>query len=219
MRLLQLPLDRIANVVASELGVHLIERDVARRDIVTRARRFYMCLALEFTQAPIDVIAYRIGVGPSAANTFLRSHRLNYMRMPTMEILRCRMHTEIRNNGPLIPTYKPRAAKAIACEVEIETEEALKGQLSTMRGIAAYICQQYGVTMEHLRGECRDSEFVKARAEFSIRAVAIGKSYSEIGRFLNRDHATIMHHVKKARAHAGQRRAIGKSAALSHHVS
>lgn len=64
--------------------------------------------------------------------------------------------------------------------------------------IAAQVCEQYGFTIEELKGLSRKAELVFARQVLMCRLRReIGMSLPEIGRFLNRDHTTAIHALKK----------------------
>ncbi|HEY6021794.1 MAG TPA: helix-turn-helix domain-containing protein [Candidatus Paceibacterota bacterium] len=68
----------------------------------------------------------------------------------------------------------------------------------SMREKAEDICLEYGITMASFRGRARDAITVAARTEFIawVRK-ELGKTYGEIGAFLNRDHTTIVHMMRK----------------------
>ena len=58
------------------------------------------------------------------------------------------------------------------------------------------IARCHGATVNQLRGPMRRKNFVLARAEFCRAAVDAGHwSTVVIGRVLNRDHTTVLHHA------------------------
>lgn len=61
------------------------------------------------------------------------------------------------------------------------------------------VSKKHRVTPQHIKGPMRHSEFVQARIEFAKLAYQSGRySFPQIGRYLERDHTTIMYYVKKA---------------------
>lgn len=72
----------------------------------------------------------------------------------------------------------------------------------TMRGIAKMVCDKYDVSLEELRGPRRYKSLVAARHElmWRIKTELPHCSYPQIGRFLNRDHTTILYGVRKYEA-------------------
>jgi len=61
------------------------------------------------------------------------------------------------------------------------------------------ICLIMSVKIEDVRGRCRDGELVKVRAAYAHLGGMCGFSASEMGRSINRDHATILFHQRKYR--------------------
>jgi hypothetical protein len=61
------------------------------------------------------------------------------------------------------------------------------------RALAGRICQKHQLTMEQLRGTSRTAPLTFARFEFYYQAFLLGKSSPEIGRFINRDHTTVLY--------------------------
>ncbi|HXH52568.1 MAG TPA: helix-turn-helix domain-containing protein [Sphingomicrobium sp.] len=55
-----------------------------------------------------------------------------------------------------------------------------------------------GSSIKALRGASKQRELVAARVWIALRARADGFSFPEIGRALNRDHTTIVHHCQRA---------------------
>lgn len=58
----------------------------------------------------------------------------------------------------------------------------------------------YGTTAKKVRGDCRDALNVRARHAVMRRLHEDGFSFAQIGRWMNRDHTTVLHAVRKARA-------------------
>ena len=69
---------------------------------------------------------------------------------------------------------------------------------SRMRLLALQVADKHGLTVEDMRSECRKQRFGRARQEFYYRArTELARSYPQIGRFLNKDHSTVIHGLKK----------------------
>lgn len=65
-------------------------------------------------------------------------------------------------------------------------------------GILEKACAMFGVTLGDLKGRCRKRNMVHAR----VYAVAMFREqmdlpFAEIGRYINRDHSSVMHLWKK----------------------
>lgn len=74
----------------------------------------------------------------------------------------------------------------------------------TMASIAAEVCERHGIKVEELRGETRVRGVSWPRQEFMGRAYETGRwSYPRIGRFLSRDHTTVMHGHRRWREREG----------------
>jgi len=68
----------------------------------------------------------------------------------------------------------------------------------TLNSIGQRVCLVFGVTLEELQSTSRLQRFILPRACFSFYAKTEGKrSYTQIARYLKRDHTTIMHAVKR----------------------
>ena len=59
---------------------------------------------------------------------------------------------------------------------------------------------QRGVDLQTLRSDRRSKELVAFRREIAVEAFRESFAYAAIGRALNRDHTTIIHHVQSALA-------------------
>ena len=69
------------------------------------------------------------------------------------------------------------------------------------RSLASLVCtvaERHGITMAAMRGDSRAHRFVVARRELAQEATAAGFGSPTIGRALNRDHSTVLHHLKTA---------------------
>ncbi|MGE5566181.1 MAG: helix-turn-helix domain-containing protein [Parcubacteria group bacterium] len=74
----------------------------------------------------------------------------------------------------------------------------------TLKQLAAEFCAYEGTTIEELCGPQRSRICARPRQHFMYLAVEKhGKSLSAVGRFLNRDHTTIMHGVEAYKKRAG----------------
>lgn len=58
------------------------------------------------------------------------------------------------------------------------------------------VCRRHGVAPERIKGRERNKDIARIRIEASGLMLAAGHGYSAIGRFLNRDHATIIYHER-----------------------
>lgn len=72
-----------------------------------------------------------------------------------------------------------------------------------IHAIAIEVCEKHHVTLAELQSPLRYKPIVRARWELMARAYSeTGASFPAIGRFLNRDHTTVMHGVLKHKAEA-----------------
>jgi chromosomal replication initiation ATPase DnaA len=58
------------------------------------------------------------------------------------------------------------------------------------------VTKNYSCTVQQLRSPQRASHLVKARRRVSRKLRQQGMSYPQIGRVLNKDHTTIIHHLR-----------------------
>lgn len=80
-------------------------------------------------------------------------------------------------------------------EIRLQDGETAQQPYTQLAQIMRDVAAEFGVTVEQLRGPQR--RFVPARKEFCRRAWEFGRwSSLQIGRALNRDHKTILHHLK-----------------------
>ncbi len=83
----------------------------------------------------------------------------------------------------------------------------------TMRAVADDVCERWRISLAELKGPGRTMRLIVPRHEFCYEARRLGKSLTQIGRFLNRDHTTVLH---GDRAHA--RRMRGAESLQGKHV-
>lgn len=63
---------------------------------------------------------------------------------------------------------------------------------------ALQICQMYGITLKELKGKDRYFQLVMARVHFCrYMRLEHKASVTALGRYLNRDHSTVIHYFKK----------------------
>lgn len=62
--------------------------------------------------------------------------------------------------------------------------------------ILSDVCLKYNCSIEQLRGSRRGDNLPKARKEVSIKLRSLGYSLPHIGRVLNKEHTTILSHVR-----------------------
>ena len=65
-----------------------------------------------------------------------------------------------------------------------------------MGEMAAEVAAATGVSVEALLGQSRVGEIAQARQALMHRAHAAGRGLSQIGRWLDRDHSTVLHGVR-----------------------
>lgn len=79
------------------------------------------------------------------------------------------------------------------------TTDQLREWANIPTGLARLLCtfaEQEEVSVRKLRGESRVAALVRKRREFARLADDCGFAAASIGRALNRDHSTILHHLK-----------------------
>ena len=77
----------------------------------------------------------------------------------------------------------------------VETKFIVKGGV---HDIAEQVCLKHGLTLENLKSKERTRDHVIARIEFTKRCMKeLNKSLSAVGRFLNKDHTTVLYYSKK----------------------
>lgn len=69
----------------------------------------------------------------------------------------------------------------------------------TMAGIAQSLAAERGFTLDLLRNADRTKAISHARQEAMLRMVEAGFTTTQIGRFLRRDHSTVVHGAQVAR--------------------
>ena len=68
-----------------------------------------------------------------------------------------------------------------------------------MLDIAYQICRKHEIELKDLQSKARTRHFVAARIEFTKRCLKeLNKSMNQIGRFLNKDHTTIIYYKNYA---------------------
>ena len=77
----------------------------------------------------------------------------------------------------------------------VETKFIVKGGV---HDIAEQVCLKHGLTLENLKSKERTRDHVIARIEFTKRCIKeLNKSLSAVGRFLDKDHTTVLYYSKK----------------------
>lgn len=102
--------------------------------------------------------------------------------------------------------------KSLACEQAVpqfagdltdRTEEAkarLSAPILRMSEITAQIASAHLLTVTEMRGKSRERHIAWPRQEAMLAMVEEGFSLQQIGRFLNRDHTTVMTGARAAKA-------------------
>lgn len=65
--------------------------------------------------------------------------------------------------------------------------------------LAAAVAAEYAITLDDLRGPSARREYAWPRHELMRRALASGATASHVGRYLNRDHTTVLYGAQRAR--------------------
>ena len=85
----------------------------------------------------------------------------------------------------------------------------------TLKLIADRVCRFHGVSLDELRGKNRKRRFVLARQCFCYWARQLTEAhYPHIGRFLDRDHTTVLHGERVYRDRASRARAARRLGVL-----
>lgn len=93
------------------------------------------------------------------------------------------------------------AARCINPPIPVEALPEPSPEPTTKLGkLAKEICEKYGITRRDLCGPMRFREYTRARHEFCWRGVdELGFPMTQVGRYLNKDHTTVLHAVHKHR--------------------
>ena len=127
-----------------------------------------------------------------------------------IEYARIHMERRARLYNPPAPKPKPIfIPPPVLEEVEPTLEPAPKVRdvLALGNGpfrwkaIADEVCKKHGIQMQFIRGENRSKPTCAARHELCYRLYTeTGMSYPQIGRFLSKDHSTVLHSVRRHKA-------------------
>lgn len=90
----------------------------------------------------------------------------------------------------------PRRGPGLGADVVRITE----GKRTTIRDLALQVCTERCVPIAELMSDARRAQVAHARQEVMRLAVDAGFSTTQVGRFLGRDHSTVVHGIKAARA-------------------
>lgn len=92
-----------------------------------------------------------------------------------------------------------RISRASAPYVLDPTE---RGELIQAWGaqIVREVASSFGVSVSHIMGRVRSERIAKARQVAMAGLWQLGFSSPEVGKFFSRDHATILHAIKRTRA-------------------
>lgn len=81
--------------------------------------------------------------------------------------------------------------------------ELLKSRKISLDWLSVLICGYYDITVKELKSKDRHARIVEARHIFCyVSRLCTTHSLLEIGRFLNRDHTTVIHAVQQVRTHS-----------------
>lgn len=84
--------------------------------------------------------------------------------------------------------------------VEVRGHKAIHGSRAELRRMAEAFCERTGVSLMDLTGKRRERWIAHPRQDFMAEAYSTRRySLPEIGRFLNRDHTTVLHGVRASR--------------------
>ncbi len=100
-----------------------------------------------------------------------------------------------------IPEILVRHAQELQLAVNREIAKGLprkvNGKSRSIREIAMTVALEYGLKIDDLRGYSRKQPTASARQRAYFLARNEGHSYPAIGRYFNRDHATVIHGVNR----------------------
>lgn len=89
------------------------------------------------------------------------------------------------------------------CALTPEAFGKLKGKHKppvSMAAKAASIAAEFGYTMDHVRGQMRDSKISSCRAHIFYALHKDGFSFNQIGQLCHKDHSSVSYAVKKMQA-------------------
>jgi chromosomal replication initiation ATPase DnaA len=66
----------------------------------------------------------------------------------------------------------------------------------SIEAFSDYISKEHEIDIQQIKRKCRKAEILRQRNKFVLFAVQYGFTFSEIGRFLKKDHSTIIHSFK-----------------------
>lgn len=69
----------------------------------------------------------------------------------------------------------------------------------TINQIAETFCDRFDITIEQLTGATRTHDIAHLRQDFMLEAYDMGFNVSSIGRFLGRDHTTVLYGINRAK--------------------
>lgn len=82
-----------------------------------------------------------------------------------------------------------------------------------LEAVLMQACSAFGTNTDHVRTQSKRREDLDARAVVSLAAHLLGSSYSQTGRFLGRDHTTVINAVGRASGEPRLRRVAHRIAA------
>lgn len=75
---------------------------------------------------------------------------------------------------------------------------AVEVKRPSLADIARDVCKKHSITLSTLKSDRRDGEIVPIRHEFMYRAsTEVAASLTRIGKFVRRDHTTVLHGIRK----------------------
>lgn len=98
-----------------------------------------------------------------------------------------------------------QAIRALAGRIEAleGAQKRAPSKASPVRRIVRQVASEYNVSPDDILGPCRERVFVVARQEAMRRASDEGLSLVRIGNAMRRDHTTVLHGIRAAKARLG----------------
>lgn len=108
-------------------------------------------------------------------------------------------HSDIAPDAAVIePEPEPEPEPQPVVAPPLARDWMIVGDPTKLDTIARQVCQKHRISLDALKNKMRWASHVKARQEFCWRARReTGKSFPQIGAFINRDHTTVMHSARK----------------------
>jgi len=110
----------------------------------------------------------------------------------------CEEHA-LKRIRPIIEKAYEKAKQVVYIKEKVVVEKLIRRQVpkQSLKKWAELYFKQTETTYDEINERCRKIEVCKVRNEFCKQAYESGYTASEIGRYLKRDHTTILHNIFK----------------------